>query len=974
MLLLALFASPLPVNMVSADDTYTVPAASLDKSVYMARWLNVYEKNGIERLKADAAALFILSWYESHVTTRISSMEFTEALAKFEKEYEKKLAGYDATYDYSNRFYEDFLAALKIFSSLGSRYSPLVTAAERTATLGFDWQDTIRRGAAYETTSNEFALLSRIEKYLLNQVYINAPHDSTLGGLWDMRFLVPLGVSITNSHARDIVAKNPTIMPRIINQKIINSVDGSITVSIGEMREEFEEQFEIVRDSMVSIRGYLVEIDDHQHDILEWIAQTELRRIVEADAKAKAAAFKLKLDAASSGMFIISTIVGLKDPQLATQMSVIGNTAIQLAGSFNGYLEAMAKLGKAGDNLGMALSSTILAGNILGAAMTMISLFSDSGPSIDETLLNNLIALRQEVSELRVQMNDRFDRLDRKLDAIFLLINDRFDDIDYQNRKLNRRIDQIQADLLRIQTELARFQNTTEAYLKEMYEQELYFAIDEALGYKERTGIDLEYKDYSHYEKLFNWWATSPKGSFGENEAGPINRDYRDEYVWQEIGNKPLEKNVNYLSGWLSYQGVDTFSLNRLPNYRTWALASGAFARLAMEWPEYAAQIHPSELTAVVQVGEDYQTAIQRIASDNRIFDALIENYRWQFSGSSSLYMTIWDIENEYMAEQKLTEQSIDIWGGPYQRPSFVPPSLQILARCDGFTGLIAAPNGQANYIPPPFLLSADLGLSNPHLCYSVKEINIELACKLPVYCGYYAHLKVELTLKLEEEDIFTTYIISSSKYFFWPGRPEYPSAYARALQNWEQGENFKGVFENRLTDPPCNSMCPLRSEIAGPVQTRLYDYQRDLYSLIASEFSRMGQLQKHAEEFAGATALLNAFIAVGLPRALEADDYLRSLLFGTERILDRDSVYAAYVNVVPSNVNIRYILLATLDERVNALDSVLKAYVEQIRQGTHIESQPAVSSTLLVLDLSRVMASASKPKIYLPIIAKSLP
>ena len=62
-----------------------------------------------------------------------------------------------------------------------------------------------------------------------------------------------------------------------------------------------------------------------------------------------------------------------------------------------------------------------------------------------------------------------------------------------------------------------------------------------------------------------------------------------------------------------------------------------------------------------------------------------------------------------------------------------------------------------------------------------------------------------------------------------------------------------------------------------------------------------LGTQFQEAKEFSGSYALLKAFIQLGLPNALAADEQLQSLLYGEHRLFDNDTLHAAYQKAISS-------------------------------------------------------------------------
>ena len=119
----------------------------------------------------------------------------------------------------------------------------------------------------------------------------------------------------------------------------------------------------------------------------------------------------LKLQAAASSVYILSTLVGQVDAKLGRDIATVGNASIQVASAVSKFTQTAAALG----GLGKALGSVVLTGDIFGAALQIFNMFGSSGPSSDEIILGQLQKLREELHQIRVEMHERFDRVDQAL-------------------------------------------------------------------------------------------------------------------------------------------------------------------------------------------------------------------------------------------------------------------------------------------------------------------------------------------------------------------------------------------------------------------------------------------------------------------------------------------------------------------------------------------------------------------------------
>ncbi|MCB0190238.1 MAG: hypothetical protein KDE31_38460, partial [Caldilineaceae bacterium] len=195
-----------------------------------------------------------------------------------------------------------------------------------------------------------------------------------------------------------------------------------------------------------------------------------------------------------------------------------------------------------------------------------------------------------------------------------------------------------------------------------------------------------------------------------------------------------------------------------------------------------------------------------------------------------------------------------------------------------------------------------------------------------------------------------------------------YNNAINEASSQWEQGRNLKTQFEGGSSAHPPSDGAQLLQAVTLQVEQHLQQEQQRLYSKIIDGFD-VGPLQVAAKRLSGAKAILSAFIALGLPRALERDETLRSALQGTDRILDQDAeeriagFYTAAFLAPPTH-NIRGDLLAELTTRFNTLHKVTRDYLDRINAQWYVESHRLIETTLNRLTLAHTLIHTTLPEI----------
>ncbi len=118
---------------------------------------------------------------------------------------------------------------------------------------------------------------------------------------------------------------------------------------------------------------------------------------------------------ATVSVYLMSSLVGLSDRKLGKQLATVGNAGTQIA-------KALAK--KAAGTITMAA----LTGNIFDAASSVASLFF-GGPSPEQLILDQIREVRNDITQLRAEMHDRFDRIEKALAIIQESLNTNFSSV-----------------------------------------------------------------------------------------------------------------------------------------------------------------------------------------------------------------------------------------------------------------------------------------------------------------------------------------------------------------------------------------------------------------------------------------------------------------------------------------------------------------------------------------------------------------
>ena len=160
-------------------------------------------------------------------------------------------------------------------------------------------------------------------------------------------------------------------------------------------------------------------------------------------------------------------------------------------------------------------------------------------------ILEQLKEIRKQMVDLRDEMRVRFDRIEKRLNKMYLGLLDRLEEMDFDLGQIEGNIDELQVALYDLHAELQRLATDVHAFLEAEGRRPLIEAINGFLGFRERTGEELSLEDFREAENVFFSWGNDHAKDV--LQAGPEDRDFTDDAVAAEVNRFPLATNINYL-------------------------------------------------------------------------------------------------------------------------------------------------------------------------------------------------------------------------------------------------------------------------------------------------------------------------------------------------------------------------------------------------------------------------------------------
>ena len=147
-----------------------------------------------------------------------------------------------------------------------------------------------------------------------------------------------------------------------------------------------------------------------------------------------------RVEGIQSLVYLGAKLVGIGDPEVGAKLETIGYTLIGLHESWSKFRGVSKGL--------KGLAAATLTADFVSAAIALVNLFVDTGPTTDELILENIAALGRQIEESRLQMHVRFDFVDKRLNEIHIDLAERLN-------ALARHVLENRADTRRIATDIA---------------------------------------------------------------------------------------------------------------------------------------------------------------------------------------------------------------------------------------------------------------------------------------------------------------------------------------------------------------------------------------------------------------------------------------------------------------------------------------------------------------------------------------
>ncbi|MFC8845270.1 MULTISPECIES: hypothetical protein [unclassified Micromonospora] len=625
--------------------------------------------------------------------------------------------------------------------------------------------------------------------------------------------------------------------------------------------------------------------------------------VIDAE-KRKTAENKLIFEGLGSTVSVLSTLVGFVDPEFGKQLATIGKAVVTSVTAINTYM--MTVLGQGLSAAATAMGTAVLTGNLLGAAVSLIGLFTGGG--------DPNAAIRAEIGKLRDQINRLAQGMNRRFDRIESALKEMYANLITQLNELLKAIDEVRANLGRIATQLQSIERkidsmalATHVSLENIARSGLNSVITTYVHHREITGQPIPDYVNTYYPK-----AESPTFKFATVDAAqegtftvPAGTSLADPVGALDIYLP--EGSINYLSQWASATVGGTWTTGTVANPAAWNTAARVYNILQLENPTFAAQIIPGRAAAVADAGITINERVRefsRPAGDgttNALFTRLMADYRnavvaWNQQVEAVRKGVIWNGDDQPAPVH-------DMWGSPDQE---LPAANRIIEN-ESIGGCTTTGNRPSRSIPATLRRAT---LPNPfHLtnhamppghkptfssCYEAQFVNVE-ENEGPRFHTWSGDLQITVRSRVKwatgdwQQVQTATRVFPIGTYCSWSTTSPTPSGYCYDENKYlnERWGTYRSAFESAAIPVDAAQAASARAKAAAMLAGRQKYFYRVMRAGTGPNppspdtWAVAQTLWQRGKAVSNALRMLQAYSELGWAGALEQDDSLNALLFG---------------------------------------------------------------------------------------------
>jgi hypothetical protein len=372
-----------------------------------------------------------------------------------------------------------------------------------------------------------------------------------------------------------------------------------------------------------------------------------------------------------SAVFTLTSFARIAgDTALSNDIHAFGMGAIQIGKSISTFVTS---------GLRSLVAYTTLVGGILDGVSMVCSLFG-SGPPLEQQILTQLAELRRQVQDLRDEMHQEFENVENRLNVIYNRIMLGFQALEIDVAQVRDQLNQIGWQLALVESEVSTLEPHIQQYFQDTVDTLLWRQVQLCIDWSKTQTTRLPYAEFLRAMDLLRLAATREAQQSVVVRGLPLSpEDLADDtrlshrfLAFSVNPNNGFDVNIGLLQSLAQrFDSGGIFPHDRLVNPVRWSIMADAYARLALDYPDYfIKRMTVAGVDEMLDKGRTWQAALKKLSDpdpETGAYKSLYKNVIDYYSSRAEFFRgMVRDYTERFQVDQA---EGYNLWGGAAQTP-----------------------------------------------------------------------------------------------------------------------------------------------------------------------------------------------------------------------------------------------------------------------------------------------------------------
>jgi len=312
-----------------------------------------------------------------------------------------------------------------------------------------------------------------------------------------------------------------------------------------------------------------------------------------------------------------ATLAGL-DAGVGERIRTMGNAASDLQRATSTFSQNLLTFGQ-------QAAFAALGGNVLGVATNVTAFLGLSPAGMGVQAAGEIRALRETMVSMRHELDLHFDAVDARFDEVIDVLDARFASLEgliaINSSALRGEVQAIHAEVVALGQRMDRMEENIHSYMQAGFARDYNRTLVRCLEHRERYLPPFDQMEFQVFSECLGDFRTRAVLDSRDALFTDQSTQVDDVAITTALQDHSIQA-LSYRLPFLARVAEQRFGYpglrggRGLANPVEWAVASQAYLTMLQEWPQHARSVSPGDLQAMRSVGTELEAALASVAMD----------------------------------------------------------------------------------------------------------------------------------------------------------------------------------------------------------------------------------------------------------------------------------------------------------------------------------------------------------------------